>query len=402
MRLLYIHQYFTFPTSGGGTRSYDLSTKFLENGIQPIIITSNGQIEGIKFNGKKWAIIERDGLILHILNSPVDNTSSFITRIIKFIEFTLLASFRVLKINGDFVLATSTPLTVGIPALIKKWLGNTPFIFEVRDVWPEVPIAMGVIKNKYAIYLLEKLEKIIYKNASHVVTLSEDMTKSVKSKGIDNNKITTIPNISEINRFSNTTHDPCVLDKPEFKNKKIVLYAGTVGIVNGLDYLVYLASKFRNNLDVVFVVIGKGNRLQQVIDLAKENNVYEKNLYFLPPVSKNDLPNIYSRIDIASSFVCDIPALWSNSANKFFDTLAAKKPILINHLGWQADEINKEKIGLVLPNKIEQINESYDLLYQYLSDKNTLNQSGENAFHIAKNKYSLEIAVDKYLNILNY
>lgn len=145
--ILYIHQYFKFPDEGGGTRSYDLSAKFVESGYKVTVLcaTSNP-----KYNNKKrWNAINRDGIEVHYIYMPYNNSMNYMQRMWVFFKFLWLTSFKALGIKVDIVLATSTPLTIGIPALVKKWFGKTPYIFEVRDVWPEAVIAIGAIKNKW-------------------------------------------------------------------------------------------------------------------------------------------------------------------------------------------------------------------------------------------------------------
>lgn len=394
MRLLYIHQYFCFPEQSNGTRSYDLATSFVRRGIDVCVISSDTQNIQRK---ERWHVFERDGIKFYMLNCPYNNSMSFGLRIKSFLKFMWFATVKTLQINCDCVLATSTPLTIAVPALIRKWIKGTPFIFEVRDVWPEVPIKMGFIKNRLAIKLLYWFEKLVYKNSFAIVPLSSGMNRSIKER-YPNTKSFVIPNISEINRFAKVEqkiHIPF-----EIKDKKIVLYAGTFGIVNGLKYVVNLAaetSKLDNN--VVYLLFGSGKEKDDVIEYAKEKGVLDKTVYICNPVSKQDLPYLYSIASVGSSFVIDCPVLWDNSANKFFDTLAAGRPVLINHEGWQAETIRKNDIGFVLPPKVtEKVAKQF---VSYMNDSVRLGKQGENAINLAKKEYCLEVAVDRYLSILN-
>ena len=124
-----------------------------------------------------------------------------------------------------------------------------------------------------------------------------------------------------------------------------------------------------------------------------------KNVFIFDPVKKTDLPYLYSISTVGSSFVIDIPALWDNSANKFFDTLAAHKPMVINHQGWQADAINEYNFGYVLPSTITE--DSVRKFVKYMNNDILLKQQGDNAYKQAVEKYSLEVAVSKYMKIFN-
>lgn len=392
MKLLYIVQYFKFPDEPGGTRPYDLASSFVKNGIDVTIITTN--TSGLQKN--KWDYLIRDGLKIHYLDCAYSNKMGFADRIKAFTKFFINASKKALLIDYDLMLASSTPLTNGIPALICNLLKKKPYIFEVRDVWPGVPIAMGYFKNSLSQKILYALEKIIYKNASVIVPLSIGMDENIKER-YPNNKSVVIPNISEINRF-NQTSKTCDITFPI--GKKIVLYAGTLGNVNGIGYVVNLAKHtIGKDSDLLYYIVGYGKEKDLLIKEADKQGVLNKNIFFLNPVRKNDLPYLYSLATVGSSFVIDIPALWDNSANKYFDTLAARKPILINYQGWQARDIEQNNFGYVLPPVVtEQVANDF---VRYMNNTELLKQQGQNAYNNAVEKYSLEVAVEKYLKIFS-
>jgi len=401
LRLIYLHQYFTFPNETGGTRSYDLARSFVNKGINICIIsaTSDPKYD----NDKRWNVIERDGLVVHYIYLPYGNHLSYFKRISVFFQFLWYSTFRLFKENADVILATSTPLTIGIPPLIKKIIKGTPYIFEVRDVWPEAVIAIGAIKNKIIQRGLYFLEKIIYKHASYIVPLSTDMRQSIMTRYPQYSKKTeiVIENIAEIQRFESGSVDKIVLKEiigiePRFS----ILYAGTFGKVNGIDYVVKLAKRtIQIDPNLVYILLGSGGEKETVVKLAEKEGVLNKNVFILNSVAKQELPSWYSRVDMGSSFVTNIPELWANSANKFFDTLASGRPILINHEGWQAKVIRDKNIGYVLPIEI-----TFDFAKEFVDytyDSELYKVQSNNALKEAKEKYSLAVATEKYLTVLS-
>lgn len=399
MKILYLHQYFTLPSASGGTRSYDLATSFADNGHKVIVVsaTSNRDFN----NGKLWNVVNKDGLEIHYIYMPYSNEMSYLQRMWVFFKFLSLSTFRILSIKADVVLATSTPLTIGIPALMKKWFGRTPFIFEVRDVWPEAVIAIGAIRNKLMQKVLYGLEKLIYRNATAIVPLSVDMKASINRRypQFRDKTQVVIPNISEINRFQReNANDNIIAEAIGFIPRFSVLYAGTFGRVNGMDYVVNLAKHtLLVDPQLVYILIGNGVEKEDVRLLAEKEGVLNKNLFILEPVAKNELPDWYAAASMGASFVIDIPELWANSANKFFDTLAASKPILINHKGWQAEEIRTHNIGYVLPVKIT--SEAAEDFVKYTQNNTLISHQQKNALSLAAKQYSLETATEKYLKI---
>jgi len=398
MKLIYLHQYFKFPDETGGTRSYDLASSFVGKGIDVTVVTSTSDE---KYKTKqRWVEIERYGIKVHYVYLPYGNHLSYLQRSFVFFKFLWFATFRLLKLKGDVVLATSTPLTIGIPALIKKWFGKTPFVFEVRDVWPEAVIAIGAIKNKWLQKLLYRLEKLIYKNASVIVPLSTDMQKSIVSRypQFKDKTDIVIENIAEINRFQSNSETVDLEGIIGFQPRFSVLYAGTFGKVNGIHKVIELAEKtLQIDKELVYILIGSGAEKKNIVQLAKDRGVNGKNVFILNPISKKELPLWYSAVSMGSSFVIDIPELWRNSANKFFDTLAAGKPVLINHEGWQAEAIRKYNVGYVLSFEItEEVAKEF---VDYTKNENLAHEQKESALKLAKEKYSLEVATESYLKI---
>ena len=402
MKIIYIHQYFKFPYESGGTRSYDLATGFVASGHPVEIITSTSD-EKHK-TGKRWTKVEQKGLVVHYIYLPYGNHLSYFKRSLVFFQFLCFSTFKLLSLKGDIVLATSTPLTIGIPALIKNWVHKTPFIFEARDVWPEAVISIGALNNKTLQKFLYKLEHVIYNNAAAIVPLSVDMKHSIVSRYpiLVTKPIVVIENISEINRFQNGySKERSVLnEKIGFIPRFTVLYAGTFGRVNGIDYVIALAEKLvLIDPTIVFVLIGDGAEKKAVVQEAIDKEVLNKNVFILDSVSKQDLPQLYFECSMGSSFVIPVKALWANSANKFFDTLAAGKPILINHKGWQKDVITKENIGYVLPDVIN--DESAAAFALYTQNDILIKVQQDKALHIAKESYALDVAISKYNKIFD-
>ena len=397
MHLVYIHQYFAFPTVRGGTRSYDLAREFKKLGIYVTVITTTTMIKGLNEN-KRWNTFEREGIIFWVLTSNYSQKQSFFKRIMLFLHFMFFSTIKILQIKCDLVLATSTPLSVGIPALIKKFISRTNYIFEVRDVWPEGPVKLGYIRNKVIIKILTWFEGLIYYNASHIVPLSTGMERIINERFNLHDKTTVITNISEINRFQNNIEYGSYLKSIDTEGKKIVLYAGALGRVNGINYLAKLAlGTFDIDPDIIYLIFGVGNEKESIVEFCRDKGIMNKNIFFLDPVPKNQLPGIYSISSLGSSFVIDNKIMWENSANKFFDTLAAGKPILINHEGWQAELIKKENIGYVMPPELSKY--ATERFVTYINNNTLLELQGTNSLKLAKSKFSLEKATKLYMEV---
>ena len=347
MRITYLHQYFVPPSASGGTRSYEFARRLVAQGHDVTLITSSAMLpEG--WSGRRRI----DGIEVVVIDVPYGNDMDAVARMHAFVRFAARASLEVTRHRADLVFATSTPLTIALPAICGMAWQRAPMVFEVRDLWPDVPIAMGALRNPAARAGARALEWLAYGLASRVVALSPGMAEGVARRGIPAERIATIPNASDVELFQGAAGRGADVrarlglepDQP------LVLYAGTFGRANGVDYLVRLAARVRA-LDpgVCFVLAGAGALRAQTGQLARELGVLGETLHIIDPVPKRELPALLAASTVATSTVIPVPALHHNSANKFFDALAAARPIVINHEGWQADLIRRRGVGLVLP-----------------------------------------------------
>ena len=229
MKILYLHQYFHTPLDAGGTRSYVIAKHFISLGHEVTMVYSSNDRASKDYKDNY------EGIKLMKLSNNYSNKQSFLKRALVFLKFSLKTSAIVLKEDYDIIYATSTPLTIGIPALIAKLFRRKKFIFEVRDLWPELPQAMGIINNKLVYYLLKILEISCYKFSDFCVGLSPGIIEGI-SKYVPKEKTVLISNFSNTDFF-----DP----KINFdENKKIKLvYAGAFGLANGIDNILDEAKK---------------------------------------------------------------------------------------------------------------------------------------------------------------
>lgn len=225
-------------------------------------------------------------------------------------------------------------------------------VFEVRDLWPEMPIAVGALKNPIAINLAHRMERWIYKNSEAIVALSPGMADGIISTGVPAESVAVIPNSADIGFFRNhenmlsvsRDHEMCWND-----GAPILMYIGTFGKLNGVSYLVRLADKLRQiGSNIKIVAIGGGKDWVAVEALSKELGVLNRNFFMEPRIKKINVPAMMQHATVCCSLFVDLFEMQKNSANKFFDALAAQKPIMINYGGWMAEIITENDCGIVL------------------------------------------------------
>ena len=270
-------------------------------------------------------------------------------------------------------------------------------IFEVRDLWPEMPIATGDLKNKFLIKAASTLEIIAYKNASHIICLSPGMKDGVKRRGISGDIISIVPNSSDIKYFQNDKLKKSMNLKKllGIEGKKICLYAGSFGKINDLDYLVKIAKEtYQKDNSIVFILLGEGKFKKDLIMQSKKFKILNKNLFILDSYPKKDMPSIFNSADLIFSIFKNLKPMWSNSANKFFDALAAGKPVCINYGGWHADIIRKFQVGLVIPP--ENYIQSSQKIIKFLNNENNKKIFSINSLNLAKSHFDRDKLFQKF------
>ncbi|RIK83353.1 MAG: glycosyltransferase WbuB [Planctomycetota bacterium] len=350
MRIVYIHQYFRTRQMSGGTRSLEMARRLVAMGHEVDLVTSDN--EPAPGTPRGWRVTNEEGIRVHWYPLPYSNKMSYADRLKSFFAFAWKSSRRAAGIPCDVVFATSTPLTVAIPGTYAAWRRRVPMVFEVRDLWPDMPIAIGALKNPVAIAAARMLERYAYRHSTRIVALSPEMKAGVIRTGFPETHVAMIPNACDLDLFPGSADDgrrfraslPWLGDRP------LVIYAGAIAILNGCTYLVDLAKATKDlNPEVRFLLIGEGNDLERVRTAAAERGVLDKNLFFLPRIAKQEVPAALAAATLATSMFVDVPGTSANSPNKFFDAIAAGRPVAVNHRGWIADIVRDRDCGLALP-----------------------------------------------------
>lgn len=386
MRILYLHQYFTTPAMPGATRSYEMARRLVALGHEVTMVTSHREQNAGR--GRGWFQTEESGIQVHWLPVPYSNRMAYRDRLRAFAHFAWAAGRRAAGIGGDVVFATSTPLTIALPGIYAARRAAIPLVFEVRDLWPTVPIALGALRNPLAIAAARRLERLAYHHSARVVALSPEMKAGVVEAGYPAERVVVIPNGCDLDTFDVDPEMGLALRRRYewLQDRPLVVYTGTLGQVNGVEYLAWLAAAtHRIDPSVRFLVIGEGREEERVRATAGELRVLDKNFFMLPSIRKSEIPGWLSAADIATSLVIDVRELWANSANKVFDALAGGRPVAVNHEGWLATLLRETGAGLVLDAGDTALAAAQ--IVQALNDRRWLERAGEAARETARARF---------------
>ena len=382
----------------GGTRSYEMARRMVAAGHEVHMVTS---YRGQGLERKEWFQTDEAGIHVHWYPVPYANHMGFLQRVKAFFAFALAARKKAMQVEGDIIFATSTPLTIAMPAVPAARKKKIPMVFEVRDLWPDMPIAVGALKNPLLRFVARWLEHWAYQNAEAVVALSPGMKTGVVSKGYPAEKIAVIPNSSDNDEFSRNAESAA-----RFRSARewlgcspLLVYTGTLGPINGVGYLVNVAAELvLLNSDVRILVVGDGAERQKIQEEAQQAGVLNKNFFMENRLPKKDMPALLSAATMASVLFIDLPEMRSNSANKFFDALAAGKPVLLNYGGWMHDLVRKHGIGLAMWQRCT--GEVAVELDARMHDPVWLECAGFNARSLAENYFSRDALANQLVEVL--
>jgi glycosyltransferase involved in cell wall biosynthesis len=394
MHILYIHQHFAVPAGSTGTRSYEFGRRWVKAGHKVTVICGRGDICGLPEQSE----FNIEGIEVNVIGAAYSQKQSFVRRIWAFLYFIFACIGHGIRIkNVEVIYATSTPLTIGIPAMMISWIKRIPYVFEVRDQWPESVIEVGVLQNKLLIKILLWLEKIIYKNASAIVAVSEGMAESIREIAGNKKPVHVVPNGADLDMFRPDIDGGSYRQQKGWGNKLVFLHAGAMGKINGLDFIIDVAQKLKNYNDILFVLIGQGFKKGDLENTIRELGL--SNVEILHSVSKQQLPPILAAADVAIVIIGNFPIIERHaSLNKFYDGLSAGKPVLLNYSGWQRRmlEENNAGYGTHLCDADEFAKKVRELVLQ----KDRLKEMGHNARHLAETRFSRDKLAADVLRLL--
>jgi glycosyltransferase involved in cell wall biosynthesis len=352
--ILYLHQHFSTRAGASSTRSYEFAKYFVEQGHQTTIICGKYDVDTISLEkrGHLFSFGQIDGINIAVVNVPYSSHMPFWRRINSFLLFLLGACWLVLRLpKPNVILATSTPLTIAVPALLGRYLRGIPFVFEVRDLWPEVPIDLGILRNRAVKRLAYHLARAAYQHATTIVSLSPGITQGIQKYAIDPGKIALISNASDIDLFLPKQPPPHLKRQLNLRdNPFIVGYFGAMGLANGLDVIISAARTLQrlHQDKFVFLIAGDGPIKPRLEQLAKEAAL--ENIIFLGAKPRHQMPDYLALAHVCLVLFAHYKSLENNSPNKLFDALAAGKPVVINKAGWMQELVNEHAIGIALPD----------------------------------------------------
>jgi glycosyltransferase involved in cell wall biosynthesis len=406
MRVLLLHQYFLEEDDHGGSRWNEISKQWTQDGHTVTVIAGmmhySSSEKRAEYKGKLFKR-KRQG-VLNIIRCHVSESynSSFIGRLWAYFSFvfsSLWAGLFMTKGQFDVVIVTSPPLFIAISGYLISRFKRIPFVFEIRDLWPESAIDTGVVTNKLVMKLAFALEAFVYKKATLINVLTPAFRETlIEKKKVNPDKIIFIPNAADF-----TLSDKILLnfEKDSFRKehnlegKFVIIYVGAHGIANHLEQIIETGLLLLNT-NVLFLLIGDGMEKKRLVALTKEKKL--NNIRFLDPVPKAEVFKYILASDMGTSVLKNVDTFKTVYSNKTFDYMSCKIPILMAIDGVSKKLIEDAQAGeFVEPENPKDFAEKIKF---YLNNPDQVIKQGENGYKFAKSNFDRIVLAEKYIGLI--
>ncbi len=389
MKILYVQQHFATGQGEAGVRGYHLVKTLAERGHEVTVVCGhNWRDQSLHSDGGRL-VVERevDGFRVVQIGVFYSNHQSLSQRLWSFVLFAVVATWEVMRRRADLIFASSTPLTVSIPALFGRILKGTPYVFEVRDLWPDLPIEMGIIRNPLVKRVLYVWEWAAYRFAWKLVALAPGIRDAIIRKAnVPAARIAMIPNGSDTENLRPLGHAPRT-HLPIGENVFALGYTGTHGPANGLDAVLDAAAvlKRRGVKEIAFVLIGDGREKGRLMQRAEAEGLDQ--VCFVGLFNKSQYNRVLAELDVGMQILRNVPAFYyGTSPNKFFDYLAVGKPVLVNYPGWMSDLVTQHGCGVAVPP--EDAEAFADAVEKFYAERHHLSRMGQAGRALAESEFS--------------
>lgn len=334
MHILFLTDNFPPEVNAPATRTYEHAIEWIKLGAKVTVITSNPNFpKGELYSGYKNRLYSRkeiDGITVIRVWTFIAKNEGFLLRILDYLSFALMSLLAGFFQKGDIIVATSPQFFTAVSGFLLSALKRKPWVFEVRDLWPESIRAVGAMRDSFLLRALTHLELFLYKQAHHIVVVTEAFKARIASRGIREDKISVIKNGAALDRLKKHPKDLELLRQLGVEGKFIVGYLGTHGMAHGLDFILQqakLMESIKELAHVHFLFMGDGAEKSRLLSLHERLAL--QNVTLLPPVTKEQAVQYLNLFDVALVNLRRSETFTTVIPSKIFEAAALEKPILL-------------------------------------------------------------------------
>ncbi len=353
MHILFLSDNFPPEVNAPASRTFEHCREWVKAGHDVTVITCAPNFpKGEVYPGYRNSLISReimDGIRVLRVWTYITANEGFLKRILDYCSFMVSAVLASPCVKQpDVVVATSPQFFTACAGYMVGRMKHIPFVFELRDMWPESIKAVGAMEDSRIIQLLERVEMFLYRRASRIVSVTESFKKILVKRGIEAEKISVVTNGVDISRFHPMPKDGALMAKYRLEGKFVAGYVGTHGMAHGLETILRAAKRLEGRGDgdlFRFILLGDGARKESLKETAMQMGL--ENVIFIDSVPKEQVAKYWSLLDASIIHLRKTELFTTVIPSKLFECMGMGIPVLHGVAGESADIVEREGVGLV-------------------------------------------------------
>ena len=351
MKILFLTDNFPPETNAPATRTFEHAKRWVRAGAHVTVVTTAPNFPaGVVFPGYRNRFFQREwigGVETIRVWTYITANEGFVRRTLDYVSFMVSAVAVALFLPRPTVIVSTSPqFFTACAAYILSVFKRRPFVFELRDLWPDSIVAVGAMRESAVIRALKRLEYFLYRRAARIVSVTNSFKSVLSQNGVPAEKIAVVRNGADLAAFTPGPKPEDIVSKHGLHGKFVAAYIGTLGMAHGLDTILNAADRLRANPKVAFVLVGDGAERAGLERQAKDRGL--ENVVFVGSVGKEDVVRYWRVADAALVLLRDRPVFRHVLPSKMFEAMATERPIILGVLGESADLLRKADAGLVV------------------------------------------------------
>ncbi|MBN2473999.1 MAG: glycosyltransferase family 4 protein [Pirellulales bacterium] len=406
MKILFFSHYFPPEVNAPATRTYEHCVRWVRAGHDVTVVTCapncpNGVVYPGYKNGVRRQIEDVDGIrVVRVWTYMAPNAGT-VRRVLNYVSFLATATLASLRLSRpDVIVATSPQLFCGWAGVLASWLKRVPLVLEIRDIWPESIEAVGALRNRLLLRLLERMERRMYRSARHIVAVGRGYRDNIVSKVGLGDRISVITNGVDLEFFKPAEPDVRFLHMWDLEDRFVCSYIGTIGMAHGLEVVLDAAKilKQKKRRDICFALVGDGASRQRLREQAKQADLTDM-VVFVDRQPKEEIPPILASSDACLIHLKKCELFGTVLPSKIFETMAMERPIIIGVRGEARDIVVEAGAGLEMePDSASSLVEAIKTL---ADDPGFAAQHGRAARTYVAKHYNRDLLAAEYLDLLH-
>jgi len=352
LHILFLTDNFAPETNAPASRTHEHTKRWVAAGHRVTVVTTAPNFPAGKifdnYRNRLWQRETIDGVEVIRLWTYITANEGFLRRTLDYVSFMAAAILATpLLPRADVIVSTSPQFFTPCAAFVVSGLKRRPWVFELRDLWPDSIVAVGAMKETAIIRALRKLEYFLYRQSTHIVSVTHSFREILSGNGIDARKIEVVPNGADLEAYTPGERSAALAERVGVTGKFVAAYVGTIGMAHGLGTLLDAAEHLRERHDIAFVIVGAGAEEKPIRQLAAERQL--TNVYFVGSVSKAEVREYWRLCDVALVLLRDSPLFRHVLPSKIFEAWATERPIILGVKGESEAILAEARAGIAIP-----------------------------------------------------